>query len=682
MAFALGVDFGTSHTVATVVFPGGRSETLLFDSSPLLASGVYADNGRLLVGRDGERAARMNPAPYEPNPKRRIDDGVLLLGSAEVPVVEAVGAVLDRVHQEARRVLGASPSTVVLTHPAAWAQPRQSLLAAAALSAGLGEVILIAEPVAAAGYFTTVLGHEVPAGHAVVVYDLGAGTFDISVVRRGADGGWDVVAAAGLDDVGGLDFDEAIVTRVGTLVGDTEQWRRMAAPSTTADYRARRQLWEDARTVKEQLTRGSSAGMPVPLLERDIHVTREEFEALARPHLDRTVALTTATLFTSGVTADRLAGVFLVGGSSRIPMVATLIHRALGVAPVVIEQPELVVAHGSVHGLTASESSPPDVLPGAARQAFVPAAGHAPQPGRAATASTAADRFTPAPALATVSPALAGTDQGAPGTQSSGTAASGMAGEPSAATHPVPETAAPVAPGRSRSMSPGRLARVLRTFGASRSGQAVGLLVLGLVLLGVASGSAYWSGFSGVALAVAAAGGVLSLLGVRSVAIRLRDRMPRRRWLVVSSAVAAVVATALTAATVNRAYATQVDECLTGNWTATAEDIGAWESSGVKLSIRGENGTYGDGSELSYRATDSDVSDMTKNPYQTFRFRAYDGKFFFLQADGVGMFAAGYCTSWTLFSDGNCGASYTCDTTTLVWTGADSTGYQATFRRT
>ncbi|MFC5007282.1 Hsp70 family protein [Dactylosporangium cerinum] len=119
------------------------------------------------------------------------------------------------------------------------------------------------------------------AGQALVVYDLGAGTFDISVVRRRADNGWDVVAAAGLDDVGGLDLDEAIVKRVGTLVGEDEQWQRMVAPSTTAEYRARRQLWDDARAVKEQLTRGSTTGMPVPFLDRDIHVTREEFEELA-----------------------------------------------------------------------------------------------------------------------------------------------------------------------------------------------------------------------------------------------------------------------------------------------------------------------------------------------------------------------------------------------------------------
>src|SRR5204863_9667687 len=112
------------------------------------------------------------------------------------------------------------------------------------------------------------------------------------------------------------------------------------------DRRHRRALWDDARSVKELLSRAATAGIAVPLFDVDLHLTRPEFEALARPWLDRTVALTTATLFTSGVTAERLAGVFLVGGGSRVPLVATLLHRALGVAPVILEQPELVVSHG------------------------------------------------------------------------------------------------------------------------------------------------------------------------------------------------------------------------------------------------------------------------------------------------------------------------------------------------
>jgi molecular chaperone DnaK (HSP70) len=113
----LGIDFGTSHTVA--VLHRERMDTLLFDASPLLPSGVFADaDGRLLVGRDAQRSARLDPAAYEPNPKRRIDETALLLGSAELPLVQAVAAVLGRVRAEAERVLGAAPARVVLTHPA------------------------------------------------------------------------------------------------------------------------------------------------------------------------------------------------------------------------------------------------------------------------------------------------------------------------------------------------------------------------------------------------------------------------------------------------------------------------------------------------------------------------------------------------------------------------------------
>jgi hypothetical protein len=84
----LGIDFGTSHTVAVLARPG--VETLLFDASPLLASGVFAEaDGRLLVGRDAQRSARLTPQAFEPDPKRRIDDSTLLLGASEVPVAAA-----------------------------------------------------------------------------------------------------------------------------------------------------------------------------------------------------------------------------------------------------------------------------------------------------------------------------------------------------------------------------------------------------------------------------------------------------------------------------------------------------------------------------------------------------------------------------------------------------------------
>ncbi|WP_433085575.1 Hsp70 family protein [Dactylosporangium sp. CA-052675] len=348
MAYRLGIDLGTSTTVAVLAFPGA-SRPLLFDASPLLSSAVFAGSGpELLTGQDAERAAIARPAGLEANPKRRIDDGTVWLGEREFPVAEVLAAILDRVGAEARRVAGGPMAETVLTHPAAWGRTRLSLLAEAARRAGLGEVGLVPEPVAAAAYFGTV--HDLRPGHTVVVYDLGAGTFDVSVVRRAAaGGGFEVLAADGLADVGGLDLDAAVVQHARTLTpGAAEAWGRLDWPQNQADQQARRALWTGARAAKEQLTRHATADLHLPLLDRDLHLTREEFEAAARPYLDRTVALTVRVLRESGAVPERIAGVFLVGGSSRIPLAATLLHRALRIAPTIVDQPELAVAEGSL----------------------------------------------------------------------------------------------------------------------------------------------------------------------------------------------------------------------------------------------------------------------------------------------------------------------------------------------
>jgi Hsp70 protein len=357
-------DFGTSNTVA-VLHQDGRSVPLLFDGSPLLPSAVYlAADAELLVGRDAERSAGMAPERLEPNPKRRIDDGTAWLGDRELPVAEMIAAVLRRVVDEAVRVAGRVPDAV-LTHPAGWAGPRMAVLAEAAGRAGLADVRFVAEPVAAASYFVTVLGHAVPAGRCVVVYDLGAGTFDVAVVQRTGIG-FEVLATGGLPDVGGLDLDAAIVGHLRTLTAASGAWGRLDWPESAADRRARRLLWADARAAKEQLSRHASAELHVPLVEADLHLIRDEFEKLARPLLDRTVATTTATLRAAGVGRESVAGIFLVGGSSRIPLAASLLHRTLDIAPTVLDQPELVVAAGATHAVpTTPVGAPPADRPSA-----------------------------------------------------------------------------------------------------------------------------------------------------------------------------------------------------------------------------------------------------------------------------------------------------------------------------
>ena len=367
MGYRLGIDFGTSNTVAVVYQPNGRTRLVLFDGFPLLPSSVCVsiDGGELLVGREAAHSARVHPERFEPHPKRRIDDGTVLLGTDEYPIAQLIAAVLGRVRAEVVRMMGGEPGSVVLTYPAAWGGRRRAVLLDAARRAGLEGPELLAEPVAAASYFVNVTEVDVAVGSCVVVYDFGAGTFDASVLRRTTDG-WEILASEGLPDAGGLDVDAAIVAYIAATYTSSrpDEVRRLEAPESTGDRRANRLLWDDVRTAKEVLSRVSSTYIHLPLIEDDVPLGREQLERLARPVVDRTVSLT-RTVISGVVREGTLAGVFLVGGSSRMPLAATLLHRAVRVSPTAIEQPELVVAEGSArdhsHATVRPSVRPPDV---------------------------------------------------------------------------------------------------------------------------------------------------------------------------------------------------------------------------------------------------------------------------------------------------------------------------------
>nr|MDT0659912.1 Hsp70 family protein [Micromonospora sp. DSM 115978] len=373
-AFRLGIDFGTSNTVAVLAWPDGRTKPLLFDGSPLLPSAVFLDDaGRLLVGRDAQHRARVDPSRFEPNPKRSIDNGTVLLGDAEVAVTDVVAAVLREVRREADRVVGAAGRRgTCLTHPASWGPRRRQVLLDAASAAGLGEVRLVPEPIAAAEYFLRHTSAPVGPGRSIVVYDLGAGTFDVSVVRRDSTG-FTVLASDGLPDVGGLDIDAALVGYFGAVYGvaQPQNWQRLEQPGSATDRRAHRQLWDDIRAAKELLSRSGSTVVFLHGIDVEAHLGREQLDQLATGLLRRTTDLTGVAVRRAGVAVADLAGVFLVGGSSRMPLVATLLHRSLGVPPLVLEQPELVVAEGSVVALA---GAPAPTRPGPPASGYLPPA--------------------------------------------------------------------------------------------------------------------------------------------------------------------------------------------------------------------------------------------------------------------------------------------------------------------
>ncbi len=375
--FALGVDLGTSNTVAVLHSPDGRTRPLLFDGQPVMPSVVCVDEtGHLHVGRDAQRMAQLDPARCEPNPKRRVDERAILLGDREVPVVALLAAILRTVAQAAVQTVGFLPPAV-LTCPAAWGAPRREVLLEAVRQAGWPPVRLVPEPVAAARYFAEVLRRPVPVGSAVAVFDFGGGTLDVAVVRNDGDRAPDprtpftVISSGGEENLGGLDLDAALVQHLGTLIAQRhpEIWRHLSQPTTTADRRYRRLFWEDVRGAKEMLSRVASAPVPVPGVDQAVHLTRDELERVTGPLVERAVAATGAAIARAGLRPDQLAGLFLVGGSSRVPLAARMLHAQLRIAPTVLEQPELPVAEGALVELAgpAGPATAPADLTGPAR---------------------------------------------------------------------------------------------------------------------------------------------------------------------------------------------------------------------------------------------------------------------------------------------------------------------------
>jgi molecular chaperone DnaK (HSP70) len=436
---SLGVDFGTSHTIAVVRRADGSLRPLLFDGAPLMPSAVCADaEGGILVGRDAVHAGRRHPERFEPNPKRLIDRPTTLLGAREYPIADLIAAVLDAVAAECRRVVG-HPAQVTLTVPAEWGPARRQVVEDAATRAGLGQVRLVPEPVAAATYYAEALRHRMAVGASIVVYDLGAGTFDASVVRR-TEQGFETVALDGRNDLGGLDIDAALIEHLGATYGDRDGWKRLVNPTTVEERRYFREFQEEVRGAKERLSRHQQSDIAIPLLDVEAHLTRTELEQIAHPHLEQTIRVTQAVIRAAGLDVAASAGVFLVGGASRMPLVGTMLHRSLGLAPTVLDQPEVVVAEGSVLWTQAGQRTTTFPIQRTPQQGGFP-----PAPVTPGVAHLAPPSPQTAPAYQ-APPQTAPAYQYSPSTQDDRPAQASPQQQPSPARHNLPpQTAAPQA---------------------------------------------------------------------------------------------------------------------------------------------------------------------------------------------------------------------------------------------
>jgi molecular chaperone DnaK len=355
----LGIDFGTSYTV-TAVWRNGSATTVDIESngSSRIPSSVYlTEEGKILVGSFAVQQSVFGPERFEPTPKRAIGEGEIFLGDRTVPVAELAAAVFRKVYEvSCREQGGTTPSAVRITHPADWGATRLGVLTEALALASIPNPILIKEPVAAAALIAT----ETPPGRHVAVYDFGGGTFDAAVLRRTAAGTFEVAGPpAGRDPLGGEDIDQRIITYIGTIVGETnEAWLNLINPSDTKSRQDAVTFRTHVQHAKETLSEVSACQLWIPGLERDLQLTRSELEELILPDIEATVDTLETALSDASVAASDLAGVFLTGGSSRIPLVAQTIRKRLGVLPGVQGNPKSVVALGAATWIDASAAPP------------------------------------------------------------------------------------------------------------------------------------------------------------------------------------------------------------------------------------------------------------------------------------------------------------------------------------
>ena len=396
MSYVLAIDVGTSFTAAALVKPcQGPTPTPEILSLGLHGSAVpsvlfYAGDGRVLVGEAAERRGLDDPQRMVREFKRRIGDSVPLAVGESWLAPEDVYATMARwVVDKAQEREGTAPTSIIMTHPAAWGQHRTSLVLAALTMAGLQDITLISEPEAAALHYASQT--RVEDGSIIAVYDLGGGTFDTAILRKAGAGNFELLGRPdGIETLGGADFDAAVLRHVMGHLGDGPAMDP-ASPETLA---ALARLRRECREAKEALSLDSEASVAVSLpgTQTSVRLVRSEFEAMIEAPVRDTVDALQRSLRTINLQAQDLSAVLLIGGSSRIPLVAELISVELDRPIAVDADPKSSICRGAaVAGLLSQGADAVDAAAASATAASAPAAAALPS-GPVKTSAAAAMR--------------------------------------------------------------------------------------------------------------------------------------------------------------------------------------------------------------------------------------------------------------------------------------------------
>ena len=342
----LGIDLGTTNS-EIAIYRDGHPEVLRDDQGRIILPSVVGltETGELLVGEEARNQFLLYPERTVRSIKRRMgSDAKVQLGEREYTPQEISAIILSRLKEIAQARLGRPIRKAVITVPAYFSDTQRQATREAGEIAGLEVARIINEPTAAALVYEAAQ-HQ---GKRILVYDLGGGTFDVSVVRI-EQGVVEVISSHGNNHLGGDDFDHKIVEHVlehlklkhGVDVADRPQ--AMARILRSAED-AKKQLSDHpyARIAEEYLAEHS--GQPVNL---DLELSREEYEDMIAPFIEETLGAIHIALESAGLTSSQVDEILLVGGATRTPLIRRRLVEAFGAQPRGEIDPDLCVAMGA-----------------------------------------------------------------------------------------------------------------------------------------------------------------------------------------------------------------------------------------------------------------------------------------------------------------------------------------------
>ena len=346
MSKIIGIDLGTTNSCVAILEGGEPVVIANAEGSRTTPSVVaFTKDGERLVGQIAKRQAITNPDRTISSIKRKMGTNEkVTIDSKQYNPQEISAMILQKLKADAEAYLGETVTQAVITVPAYFSDSQRQATKDAGRIAGLEVERIINEPTAA----SLAYGLDKNDSHKILVYDLGGGTFDVSILEIG-DGVFEVLATNGDTKLGGDDFDDRIINYIA------ESFKKENGIDLTKDRMAFQRLKEAAEKAKIELSGAMSSNINLPFITADstgpkhldITLTRAKFDELTADLVEKTIVPLRNALKDAGLTCEQIDKVILVGGSTRIPAVQAAVKRVTGKEPFKGINPDECVAIGA-----------------------------------------------------------------------------------------------------------------------------------------------------------------------------------------------------------------------------------------------------------------------------------------------------------------------------------------------